>query len=85
MMPRRQWLRTVLAGVTALGSSLDSDAQAAATELKLPDGTPTQTFDFDDKGIEGWTTVAGLWAVEAMAGAPTPRFCFSEPRRTTST
>jgi hypothetical protein len=70
MMPRRQWLRTVLAGVTALGSSLDSDAQAAATELKPPDGRPTQTFDFDGKGIEGWTAVAGQWAVEEMTAAP---------------
>jgi len=70
MMPRRQWLRTVLAGVTALGSSLDSDAQAAATELKPPDGRPTQTFDFDGKGIEGWTAVAGHWAVEEMTAAP---------------
>ncbi len=70
MMPRRQWLRTVLAGVTALGSGLHADAHAAPTELKLPEGTPTQTFDFEGKGIEGWTTVAGQWAVEDMAGAP---------------
>src|SRR5688572_32435862 len=25
------------------------------------------------KGIEGWTTVAGQWAVEEMAGAPSGR------------
>ena len=70
MMPRREWLRTVLAGVTALGSCLHTDAHAAPTGLKLPEGTPTQTFDFEGKGIEGWTTVAGQWAVEEMAGAP---------------
>jgi hypothetical protein len=27
-------------------------------------------FDFDARGLEGWTTVAGQWAIEAMAGAP---------------
>jgi hypothetical protein len=43
---------------------------AAPVELKLPDDVPTQTYDFDSKGIEGWTTVAGQWAVEEMAGAP---------------
>jgi len=31
---------------------------------------PTQTYDFDSKGIEGWMTVTGQWAVEEMAGAP---------------
>jgi len=43
---------------------------AAPVELKLPDDVPTQTYDFDSKGIEGWMTVAGQWAVEEMAGAP---------------
>src|SRR4030095_16475384 len=43
---------------------------AAAAELKLPDDAPTQTYDFDSKGIEAWTTVTGQWAVEDMAGAP---------------
>jgi hypothetical protein len=71
MMPRREWLRTVLAGIAAFGTGSPRKAHAAApTELKLPDGVPTQTFDFDSKGIEGWTTVAGQWSVEEMAGAP---------------
>ena len=29
-----------------------------------------QTFDFETRGIEGWTTVTGRWMVEEMAGAP---------------
>jgi hypothetical protein len=70
MMPRRQWLRTILAGIATFGSGSASKAQAAPTELKLPDGVPTETFDFDAKGIEGWTTVAGQWTIEEMAGAP---------------
>ena len=71
MMPRRQWFRTVLAGIAAFAGGQHSHVQGAPpTELKLPDGIPTQTFDFEGKGIEGWTTVAGQWGVEEMAGAP---------------
>jgi hypothetical protein len=44
---------------------------AAPMELKLPDDTPTQTYDFERQGVEGWKTVTGRWAVEEMAGAPT--------------
>ena len=29
----------------------------AAEDLKVPDNMPTETFDFETKGIEGWTTV----------------------------
>jgi Domain of Unknown Function (DUF1080) len=46
---------------------------AAADELKVPDTVPVDTFDFEARGIEGWTTVAGQWAVEDMAGAPSGR------------
>src|SRR2546426_5014691 len=45
-------------------------AAAAAEELKVPDNVPVDKFDFETKGIEGWTTVDGQWAVEDMAGAP---------------
>ena len=69
MMPRRQWLKAALAAVAAFGSSGESTALAAPSELKLPDNVPATVFDFD-KGIEGWTAVAGQWAVEEMAGAP---------------
>ncbi len=43
---------------------------SAAEELKLADNTPTETFDFETKGTDGWTTVDGQWTVEDMAGAP---------------
>ena len=45
-------------------------AAAAAEELKVPDNVPVNQFDFEAKGIEGWTTVEGQWAVQDMAGAP---------------
>jgi len=45
-------------------------AAAAAEELTVPDNVPADTFDFEAKGIDGWTTVDGQWAVEDMAGAP---------------
>src|SRR5712691_9557157 len=45
-------------------------AASAAEELKVPDNVPTDKFDFEAKGIEGWTTVDGQWVVEEMAGAP---------------
>ncbi len=41
----------------------------AAEELKVPDNVPTEKFDFETKGIEGWTTLDGQWVVEDTAGA----------------
>jgi len=70
MMSRRHWTRAVLTTVTALAMARHRAVAAAPVELKLPDDVPTQTYDFDSKGIEGWMTVAGQWAVEEMAGAP---------------
>jgi len=43
---------------------------AVAEELKVPDSVPTDKFDFETKGVVGWTVVDGQWAVEEMAGAP---------------
>lgn len=65
---RRQWFKTALASLAALGVS--RPLLAAPPELKLPDDVPGQTFDFETRGIEGWTTVNGQWAVEEMGGAP---------------
>jgi hypothetical protein len=45
-------------------------AASAAEELKVADNVPADKFDFEAKGIDGWTTVGGQWAVEEMAGAP---------------
>jgi hypothetical protein len=66
---RRAILKTA---VVALGGALISRplALGAAPELTMPSNTPEQMFDFETKGLEGWTTVAGQWAVEEMAGAP---------------
>jgi hypothetical protein len=70
MMPRRQWLKATLGSLAALRMSHGRAALAAPAELKLPDDVPAQTFDFETRGIEDWTTVTGQWAVEEMAGAP---------------
>ena len=66
-MTRRGLLKTTLAaGVVALRVRM----AVGAEELKLPNDVPTEKFDFDSKGIQGWTTVDGQWVVEDMAGAP---------------
>jgi hypothetical protein len=70
MMPRRRWLKVALGSVAALRTSAGSPALAAPAELKLPDDVPVQTFDFETRDIQDWTTVTGQWAVEEMAGAP---------------
>ncbi|MBI1847400.1 MAG: DUF1080 domain-containing protein [Candidatus Rokubacteria bacterium] len=69
-MSRRGLFRAALAGLGAYGTTRGAPAFAAATEIKVPDSLRGETFDFETKGIEGWTTVAGQWAVEDMAGAP---------------
>src|SRR6266446_3927022 len=67
---RRGMLKTTLAGLAAGAPWPRFPGAAAAEELKVPDNVPTDTFDFETKGVEGWTTVDGQWAVEEMAGAP---------------
>ena len=59
-MPRRHWLKGAFAAVAALGT----------TGMGGADDVPTSAFDFDSKSIDGWTTVAGRWAIEEMADAP---------------
>src|SRR5499433_3153709 len=66
-MTRRGLLKTALAGGLA---ALRVRAAAAVEELRLPNDVPTEKFDFDSKGIQDWTTLAGQWVVEDMAGAP---------------
>ncbi len=67
---RRGLLKTTLAALAASAPWPRFPAAAAAEELKVPDNAPTDTFDVETKGVEGWTTVDGQWAVEEMAGAP---------------
>ena len=43
---------------------------AMADVLSVPPSTPTERFDFAQKGIEGWKSIDGQWTVDGMAGAP---------------
>ncbi len=45
-------------------------SMANAAELKVPDAAPVERFHFGQRGIEGWKTVDGRWAVEQIAGTP---------------
>src|SRR5438552_4663664 len=68
---RRAMFKTTVAAFVAGASSWSRFRAAdASEELKVPDNVPTDKFDFEAKGIEGWTAVDGQWAVEDMAGAP---------------
>lgn len=69
-LSRRKLLQ---AGLVALGNAAangPASVLAAPVEVKVPDNVPVDKFDFEAKGIEGWTTVTGQWAVEDMASAP---------------
>src|SRR5437879_8800079 len=70
MMSRRRFFLAALAAVAGVGTIRRRRAVAAPAEIKVPDNMPTTAFDFETTGIEGWSTVAGRWAVEDMAGAP---------------
>jgi len=66
-MTRRGLLKATLAvGVVARRVRM----AVGSEELRLANDVPTEKFDFDAKGIQGWTTVDGQWVVEDMAGAP---------------
>ncbi len=69
-LSRRGLFKAGLAAAAAFSVSQRGRARAAPAEVKLPDNIPVDRFDFETKGIEGWTTVDGQWAVEDMAGAP---------------
>lgn len=67
---RRGVLKTTFAAVTTSVPWLRVAMAAPPEELKVPDNAAMERFDFEGKGIEGWTTIDGQWAVEEMAGAP---------------
>ena len=69
-LTRRAMCKTTVATLVAGAWRPRFRAADAVEELKVPDNVPTDKFDFEAKGIEGWTTVDGQWAVEEMAGAP---------------
>lgn len=72
-MSRRGLFKTALAAAATFSLSRRGRALAAPAEITLPENMPEDRFDFDTKGIEGWTTVGGQWAVEDMVGAPSGR------------
>ena len=69
-MSRRGLFKAALAAVGTYGMTRGAPAFASVTEIKVPDNLPEEKFDFETRGIEGWTTVDGQWVVEEMAGAP---------------
>lgn len=69
LMSRRAVLGTILGGLGGYGLTGGRPA-LAAPELAVPSTLPVETLDFDKTAIDGWTTVAGKWAVEDMPGAP---------------
>jgi hypothetical protein len=69
-MSRRGLLKVAGAALGAYGLRSSPSVQAAPPEIKMPDGAPEQKFDFETKGIEGWTQAGGQWVVEDFAGAP---------------
>src|SRR5213593_5005234 len=70
MMSRRGLFKTALVALSASGMTRHAPSLAAPAEIKVPDDIPVEKFDFETKGIEGWTSVDGQWAVEDMAGSP---------------
>ncbi len=69
-MSRRGLFKIAWAALGACGLGSSHSAQAAPPEIKMPDGVTEQKFDFETKGIEGWTPAGGQWVVEDFAGAP---------------
>jgi Domain of Unknown Function (DUF1080) len=65
---RRSLFELTLVGAAALTGPLHQ-VPSAAGQAKIPDNVPEEKFDFETKGVDGWTTVDGQWTVEEMAGA----------------
>jgi len=71
MMCRRQWLEGMLVVLGVAGTR--RTALAAPAELALPADAPVHTVNFESRGIEDWTIVAGRWAIEETADASSRR------------
>jgi len=69
-LSRRGLVKVGLAAAAAFSLSRHARARAAPAEIKLPENIPVDRFDFEIKGIEGWTTVDGQWAVEEAPLGP---------------
>ncbi len=69
-MSRRGLFKIALTAFGAYGLGSSPSPRAAPPEIKMPEGVTEQKFDFEAKGIEGWTTIGGQWMVEDFPGAP---------------
>jgi 3-keto-disaccharide hydrolase len=69
---RRGWLKAGLAAVGAAALWRPGRLPAGGADLALPADVPTTTYHFERSGIDGWTVVAGQWAVEALPKAQKP-------------
>jgi len=69
-MSRRRLFKAALTALGAYGVGSSPSAWATPPEIKMPDGVTEQKFDFETKGIEGWTQVGGQWVVEDFPGVP---------------
>jgi hypothetical protein len=63
-MSRRGLFKVAVTALGAYGPGSSPSAWAAPPEIKMPDRVTEQKFDFETKGIEGWTQVGGQWVVE---------------------
>ena len=69
-MSRRRLFEVALTALGAYGLGSPRSVRAAPPEARMADGVTEQKFDFETKGIEGWTQVGGQWGVEEFPGAP---------------
>ena len=72
-MSRRSVLRAVLVTFGVYGMTSRARAAAPTGDLRMSSDAVEERFDFETTGTGGWTTVAGQWVVEEMAGAPSGR------------
>src|SRR5438876_12275756 len=79
---RRTIFKFTLAGA-ALMSGPWPQLPEAAEELKMPGNVPEEKFDFETKGVQGWSTVTGRGPLGELAGdRGGRRDPFRGPRRT---
>lgn len=67
---RRGVFKAMLAACASYAVARPGCAGATPAEIKVPDNLPVERVTFEDKGIDGWTQVAGQWTVEEMDAAP---------------
>ena len=69
-MSRRGLFKIALTALGGYRLVSPPSSRAASPEIKIPESVTEQKFDFETKGIEGWTQVGGQWVVEDFVGAP---------------